>query len=71
MPYLTFGVAVLILVAAGEILHNIPGLEYLNAPSGEELPVQFTALAAAAVIYVCVTFLSFKISERRFERIDL
>ncbi|MBR0304009.1 MAG: hypothetical protein IJQ80_09170, partial [Clostridia bacterium] len=58
-------------VAAGEALHHIPGLEYLNVPSGEGLPLQFAALCAAALIYAAATALACSTAKRRFERIDL
>ena len=71
MPYLLFGVAVLVLIAVGETLHHIPGLEFLNVPSGEKIPLQLAALAVAALIYAGVTALACGAAKRRFERIAL
>ena len=71
MPFLTFGIATLLLIFVGEALHFIPGLGFFNTPSGERLGLQFALLAAAAVIYALATFLSCRVSMARFEKIDL
>lgn len=71
VPFLLFGIAVVLLVAAAETLHHVPGLAFLNAPAGERLGVQFAALAAAAAVYAAVTALACRAAMRRFEKIDL
>lgn len=71
MPFVTFGIATLVLIAAGEALHFFPGLGFFNTPSGERLGLQFGILAAAAVIYALGTFLSCRASMAKFEKIDL
>ena len=71
IPFLRFGVAVLVLVALAEALPHIPGLEFLHSPAGERPGVQFAALALAAVIYAAVTSLACSLAEKRFEKIDL
>ena len=70
-PFLSFGIATLLLVTVGEVLHHLPGLGFLNAPSGERLGLQFVLLAIAALVYVLATVLSCRASIARFERIDL
>ena len=70
-PFLWFGIATLILVAVGEMLHFLPGLEFLNRTTGERLGMQFGFLAVCAVVYVLSVLLSCKGSMSRFEKIDL
>lgn len=71
IPFLFYGIATLLIITVGEILHHIPGLTFLHTPYGERMGVQLIILAAAAVTYVFATVLSCRISMRRFERIDL
>ena len=71
IPFLCFGIATLVLIFIGEALHFIPGLEFLNAPGGARLGLQFALLGAAAVVYALGTFLSCRVCMARFEKIDL
>lgn len=71
VPFLSFGIVTLLLVFAGEAIHFVPGLAYFNEPKGAKLPLQFACLAAALVIYLAATWLSYTASARRFEKIDL
>lgn len=71
IPFIRFGSAVFILVAAAEILPHLPGLTFLHSPKGERQGVQFAALAAAAVVYCVFTAAACRISQKRFEKIDL
>ena len=70
-PFIIFIVVTMITIGIGESLHHVPGLEFLNDPSGKRMGLQLAILAAGAVIYAVVTFLSEKRSEYSFERIDL
>ena len=70
-PFIVFIVVTMIIIAVGESIHHIPGLEFFNVPSGERMGIQLAVLAAGAVVYAVVTFLSEKRSEHNFERIDL
>ena len=71
LPFLAFGIVTLVLIALGESLHHIPGLSFLNTPSGERLGPQFLFLAAAALIYALGTWLSCHSAVKRFEVLDL
>ncbi len=71
IPFLSFGIAALILIAIGESLHFFPGLEFLNTPSGERLGLQFLLLVIAVMIYAMLTWVSCRSSVRRFEQLDL
>ena len=70
-PFLSVGIATLLLIAVGETLHHLPGLAFLNVTSGERLGLQFVLLGIAALIYALAAFLSCRASIARFERIDL
>jgi hypothetical protein len=70
-PFLRFGIAAFVIIVIAEALHFIPGLEFLNATTGERLGVQLAALACAAVIYAAATIISCKSAEKKFEMIDL
>lgn len=71
MPFLAFGGGAFVLIGIGETLHHLPGLAFLNAPSGERLSLQFSVLAAAAAVSVAATLLSCRAAVSKFERIDL
>ena len=71
MPFLSFGIATLLLIAVGEALHFFPGLGFFNNPAGERLGLQFTLLGIAAVVYAAATIASCRVSMARFEKIDL
>ena len=71
IPFLLYGIAAGVIIVAAETLHHLPGLAFLNTPSGERLGLQFACLAAAAVIYAAATALSCRTSKARFESIDL
>lgn len=68
-PFLRFCIAAMALVAAGEALHHLPGLGWLNAaaPQGG----QWLVLLLGAAVCAAVTWMALKTSERRFDRIDL
>lgn len=69
-PFVIFIVAALVLTGTAEALHYIPQLAFLNAVSGEGVAINYIILAAAALIYVLVTYLSYKASCRSFESVD-
>ena len=71
IPFLSFGIATLLLIFIGEALHFFPGLQFFNAPAGERLGLQLALRAAAAVVYALGTFLSCRVCMARFEKIDL
>ena len=71
LPFLSFGIATLVLITVGEALHHIPGLAFFNATAGERLGLQFALLAIAAALYTAATGLSYAKSAKRFDEIDL
>lgn len=70
-PFVTYIVLAFLTVGVGEALHHFPGLEPLNAFGAEHLPLQLSLLAAGILAYLVLTFISYRQSCRRFERIDL
>lgn len=70
-PFLCFIVVTFLVIAAGETLHHIPGLEAVNAFGFEHAGVQLAVLLSGAAVFALLTFLSLRVSIRRFEQIDL
>lgn len=68
-PFLCFGAATLVLVALGETLHHIPGLEVLNAITAA--PIQWLIFGIGVCLYFPLTCLSMKNAQRHFEAVDL
>lgn len=68
-PFVIFIVVAMLVVLAAEILHHVPGLDFLNGSN--DLGVQAAILAAGIVIYAAATLLSCRRSQRIFEKIDL
>lgn len=70
-PFVTYIVVSMLFLTAAEVLHHIPGLEALNAFGFDSSALQFSLLAAGAVIYALLTFVSYKKACADFELIDL
>ena len=60
-----------LLITVAEVLHHIPGLEFLNDTDTLCSPTMWIILAASFVIYVIVTAISCKVAMKRFERVDM
>ena len=71
MPFLSFGIAAFCLVLIAETLPHLPSLEFLHAPEGKEPLIQFYALGVAVLLYAALTFFAFRLSVKRFEKLDL
>lgn len=70
-PLIFFSIAAFLTVIAAETLPHLPGCEFLQNPKGEKLGLQFAILGAALLLYAGMTFLSWKKSVDRFEKLDL
>ena len=70
-PFIFYGIVSMLVIAAAEILHHIPGLEALNAFGFAEIGTQLTMLLTGAVCFLLLTFLAVRNSVRSFEKIDL
>ena len=67
-PYI---IACFVMVTIAEALHYIPGLEAVNAFGFDDLALQACLLLAGVMIFIVLTFVSYKKSCRDFENIDL
>ena len=68
-PFVLFASLSGILVIAGEVLHHIPGLEFLNGT--DRLGVQAVFMLVCLAVYILGTLLSCRGAIRSFEKIDL
>lgn len=68
-PFVIFIVVAMLVVLLAEILHHVPGLDFLNGSN--DLGVQAAILAAGLVIWAAATLLSCRRAGRVFEKIDL
>ena len=70
-PFVYYIIAVFLTIGAAETVHHIPGLGSFNAFSLEHLPLQISLLLGGMAVYILMTGVSYKISCKRFEKIDL
>lgn len=70
-PLVYFLIAAVLIICAGETLHHIPGLEFLNRTAGAGMWPQYVILAVCAVFYATGTSASCERAKERFEKIDL
>ena len=70
-PFIFYGIVSMLVIAAAEVLHHIPGLEALNAFGFAQIGTQLAVLFAGAVCFLLLTCLAVRNSVRSFERIDL
>lgn len=68
-PFVAFVVASAPAVCIAEVLHHLPGLEFLN--TSDRLPLQFMLLLFALAIFVAATIISCTAAQRNFELLDL
>ena len=70
-PFFPYIVATFIAVGVAEAMHFIPGFEAVNAFGFDDLALQVCLLFAGVVIFVALTFVSYRMACRDFENIDL
>lgn len=70
-PFILFCIAAFIVVGFGETLHYLPGMSGFNAISGEGMVTQWVLLAISSAAFLFLTYSSLKISQKRFEDLDL
>ena len=68
-PFVLYIVCAMLLVGLGEALHHVPGLGWLDKT--DPSPGHWAVLCAGLAVYAAATLLSCRVSERRFEKIDL
>lgn len=67
-PFILFIILSMLTVGVMETMHHIPGLTVLNSTTGEELWRWFIA---GILIYVVCVFTGLKLSQNRFEKVDM
>ena len=70
-PFVLYLIAVFLAIGGSEALHHFPGLGFLNAFEFEHIVSQFLLLTGGIIVYLLFTMLSYRISCRNFEKIDL
>ena len=70
-PFVTFVVVNFLIIGLAETLHHLPGLGWLNALDFSRIGEHFLILVIAVIVYVVFTMVSCRISQSRFEKIDL
>lgn len=70
-PFVVFCIVSFLVVGIGETLYHLPNMSALNAGFGDQFYVQLIIFVVSALIYAGVTFLSYRSSQRSFEKIDL
>lgn len=70
-PFVCFIAASFVIIAIAEALHHLPGLAHLNTLDFSGMAQQLPILLAAAFLYAAATVISCKLSQTRFEKIDL
>ena len=71
VPFFVFVGVAMVLVFAAEAIHFFPGMAHINDQHGAAMTFQIAVLAASAVIYGAGTFVSCRVTMRRFEKVDL
>ena len=68
-PFVAFIVASMPVVCIAEVLHHLPGLEFLNTL--DRMPLQLMLMLFALAVFVLATILSCRTAQRNFELLDL
>lgn len=70
-PFITYIILSFLTVGIGETLHHFPGFEALNAFGSEHILLQLFLLLLGIIAFILLTYVSYKLSCSRFEKIDL
>lgn len=70
-PFILFIIVNFVIIAIAEALHHLPGLAWANTLDFSYAVGQLAILVIGIAIYTAVTIFSCKISQNRFESIDL
>ena len=70
-PFIIYGIITFIIITLSEALHHFPGLQVLNAFGFEHIALQLLLLLGGALLYVALTFFSYRKACEDFEKIDL
>lgn len=70
-PFLVYIICTFVTMGIGEALHHFPPLGWLNSFGTENLGAQILLLSAGMISFAILTFISYNVSCKRFEKIDL
>ena len=70
-PFVTFIVVNFLIIGLAETLHHLPGLDWLNTLDFSCFGEHFLILVIAVIVYVASAVVSCRVSQKRFEKIDL
>ena len=70
-PFITYIISAFVAIGIAEALHHVPGFGSVNAFGFDDIMLQLCLFAGGAVIFLVLTYLSYKKSCANFERIDL
>ncbi|MBO7409606.1 MAG: ABC-2 transporter permease [Candidatus Methanomethylophilaceae archaeon] len=70
-PFVTYCFVVFAVIALAEAAHHFPGMDALNAFGFDNIILQIVLMLAGAVIYLVLTYVSYRGACRNFETIDL
>lgn len=66
-----FIIITFIFILAVEVVHHLPGLEFLNETATLGNVTMWCIFAAALAIYAVATAISCQVAKKRFERVDM
>lgn len=70
-PFITYIIVCFVMIGIGESLHHFPGLEALNAFGTDSILLQLCTLLIGIIVYLLLTYFSYRKSYHCFEMIDL
>ena len=70
-PFVTYIIVCFVVIGIGEALHHFPGMKFLNVFGTQCLISQILLLVSGILCFAVLTFISYKKSCNRFEKIDL
>ena len=70
-PFVTYIILCFLSIGIAETLHHFPSLETLNSFGKENMALQLALLLAGILAFFLLTFVSYRASCSRFEKIDL
>ena len=70
-PFILYIIAAFLAIGAAEAAHHFPGMQALNAFGFDHIALQAVLLLGGAVLYILMTWLSYRKACASFEKIDL
>ena len=70
-PFVVYTIVAFLLIGAAETLHHVPGLDAVNAFGFDHVVLQTALLLGGILLYIAVTYLSYRKACTNFEKIDL